>query len=138
MTERDELRTADLADQRPAEPARRDLDPVEETDPVEEIDLERRDDLTGRDDVIDRGDDVIDRRDDAVAPAERMAPDRAGAASTSAGPLLVSDDAEGFRARWNDIQNTPKDIEILVDYLLKQYRKRVWSRFSHLSRAAHG
>jgi hypothetical protein len=92
MTERDELRTADLADQRPAEPARRDPDPVEETD------LERRDDLTGRDDVIDRG-------DDAVAPAERMGPDGAGAASTSAGPLLVSDDAEGFRARWNDIQN---------------------------------
>jgi DGQHR domain-containing protein len=41
------------------------------------------------------------------------------------------------RRRWNDIQNTPKDIEILVDYLLNEYRKRVWSRSSHLSRAAN-
>jgi hypothetical protein len=40
------------------------------------------------------------------------------------------------RRRWNDIQNTPKDIELLVDYLLSEYRKRVWSRSSHLSQAA--
>jgi hypothetical protein len=34
----------------------------------------------------------------------------------------------GARRRWNEIQNTPKDIELLVDHLLEAYRKRVWSR----------
>jgi DGQHR domain-containing protein len=43
-----------------------------------------------------------------------------------------------MRRRWNDIQNTPKDIELLVDYLLGEYRTRVWSRSSHLSRASSG
>ena len=42
-----------------------------------------------------------------------------------------------IRRHWNDIQNTPKDIEVLVDYLLNEYRKRVWSRSSHLSQAAN-
>jgi DGQHR domain-containing protein len=34
----------------------------------------------------------------------------------------------GARRRWNEIQNTPKDIELLVDHLLDAYRTRVWSR----------
>ncbi|HJQ12914.1 MAG TPA: DGQHR domain-containing protein DpdB [Gemmatimonadaceae bacterium] len=42
-----------------------------------------------------------------------------------------------LRRRWNDIQNTPKDIELLVDHMLNEYRKRVWSRSSQLSRAAN-
>ena len=36
--------------------------------------------------------------------------------------------ASGARRRWNEIQNTPKDIELLVDHLLDAYRTRVWSR----------
>lgn len=35
------------------------------------------------------------------------------------------------RRHWNDVQNTPKDIELLVDYLLTEYHKRVWNRSSH-------
>ena len=42
------------------------------------------------------------------------------------------------RRRWNEIQNTPKDIEILVDYLLEEYRRKVWSRSAQLSRATNG
>lgn len=34
------------------------------------------------------------------------------------------------RRRWNEIQNTPKDIELLVDHLLDLYRIKVWNRAS--------
>jgi DGQHR domain-containing protein len=34
----------------------------------------------------------------------------------------------GMQRRWNELQNTPKDIILLGDYLLEQYRQRVWSR----------
>lgn len=33
----------------------------------------------------------------------------------------------GVQRRWNEIQNTPKDIGLLADYLLDEYRRRVWS-----------
>ena len=41
--------------------------------------------------------------------------------------------ASGTRRRWNEIQNTPKDIELLVDHLLDAYRTRVWSRTRHVA-----
>jgi DGQHR domain-containing protein len=34
----------------------------------------------------------------------------------------------GRQRKWNEIQNTPKDIELLANYLLTQYKSRVWSR----------
>lgn len=34
----------------------------------------------------------------------------------------------GIRRRWNELQNTPGDIQLLSDYLLTQYKTRVWSR----------
>lgn len=34
----------------------------------------------------------------------------------------------GVQRKWNDIQNTSKDIQLLSNYLLVQYRARVWSR----------
>jgi hypothetical protein len=34
-----------------------------------------------------------------------MAPDAGAAGTTTAGPLLAADDAEGYRARWTDVQN---------------------------------
>ncbi len=40
------------------------------------------------------------------------------------------------RRRWNEVQNTPKDIELLVDHLLNAYRVKVWSRTSTVT--AHG
>jgi DGQHR domain-containing protein len=34
----------------------------------------------------------------------------------------------GMRRRWNEIQNTPKDIQLLANYLLVQYKELVWDR----------
>lgn len=34
----------------------------------------------------------------------------------------------GLQRRWNEIQNTSKDIQLLANYLLHQYRLLVWSR----------
>jgi DGQHR domain-containing protein len=34
----------------------------------------------------------------------------------------------GRQRKWNEVQNTPKDIEVLANYLLTQYKSRVWSR----------
>jgi len=33
----------------------------------------------------------------------------------------------GQKRKWNEIQNTPKDIQMLSNYLLVQYKERVWS-----------
>ena len=33
----------------------------------------------------------------------------------------------GKQRKWNEIQNTSKDIQILSNYLLIQYKTRVWS-----------
>jgi DGQHR domain-containing protein len=41
--------------------------------------------------------------------------------------------ARRVRRRWNEIQNTPKDIEMLVEHLLNAYRTRVWNRSSSLT-----
>jgi DGQHR domain-containing protein len=30
--------------------------------------------------------------------------------------------------RWNDLQNTPRDIQVLTNYLLFEYKERVWSQ----------
>jgi len=32
----------------------------------------------------------------------------------------------GIRRKWNEIQNTPKDIQMLANHLLNQYRDLVW------------
>jgi DGQHR domain-containing protein len=34
----------------------------------------------------------------------------------------------GVTKKWNEIQNTPKDIQLLANYLLVQYRRLVWNR----------
>jgi hypothetical protein len=36
----------------------------------------------------------------------------------------------GRQRKWNEIQNTPKDIELLANYLLVQYKARVWSQMA--------
>lgn len=33
----------------------------------------------------------------------------------------------GSQIRWNDLQNTSKDVQLLTNYLLHQYKTRVWS-----------
>jgi DGQHR domain-containing protein len=34
----------------------------------------------------------------------------------------------GMQRRWNELQNTPRDIQLLANYLLVQYKERVWGR----------
>ncbi len=34
----------------------------------------------------------------------------------------------GQERKWNEVQNTPKDIQLLANHLLVQYRRLVWSR----------
>jgi hypothetical protein len=120
---REDLSTADLAAQQPTDTA--------PPDRTEAADLPAREDLRAdlsRDATVleDRAADVDPGRDPlrqdqdrstavdvdqeavpmpAGAPAVQAAPDSGTADTTSAtGPLLASDDTEGFRARWNDVQ----------------------------------
>lgn len=37
----------------------------------------------------------------------------------------------GVTKKWNEIQNTPKDIQLLANYLLIQYRCLVWNRHAN-------
>jgi hypothetical protein len=115
---RDDLSTADLADQRPRDTERSD-------DRVEEAELDshqgrdaKYDDHTPRDDHMPRDD--LRMGEDAVAdersPELRREPDEGetaapaaldgGTAGPDAGPLLASRDAESFRARWTDVQTS--------------------------------
>jgi hypothetical protein len=107
---REDLSTADLAGRQPtdtAPPERAAADDVQRRDPTD--DELRREDLTAderaRGTTVgeDRGPDWEPETTPVGAPAAQTAPDRGGAASPT-GPLLATEDAEGFRARWTDIQ----------------------------------
>lgn len=37
----------------------------------------------------------------------------------------------GVQRKWNEIQNTSKDIQLLTNYLLVQYKSLVWNRMAH-------
>jgi hypothetical protein len=37
----------------------------------------------------------------------------------------------GVVRKWNEVQNTPKDVQLLANYLLIQYQARVWRRPAH-------
>ena len=37
----------------------------------------------------------------------------------------------GVKRKWNEVQNTPKDIQMLANYLMVQYKALVWSRPSN-------
>jgi hypothetical protein len=133
MTERrDDLSTADLAAPQPTDPARPDR--AEEVDSGRRQHLaddpgrggRRQDDLAQGPAVVeDRSADVDPGRDPlrqgrgrstepgvdqdpaatpAATAAPRAASDSGPADTSSAGPLLASGDAEGFRARWTDVQ----------------------------------
>jgi DGQHR domain-containing protein len=40
------------------------------------------------------------------------------------------------RRKWNELQNTPKDIQLLTNYILYEYKARVWSKPLDLRRDA--
>ncbi|QDV37421.1 DGQHR domain-containing protein DpdB [Tautonia plasticadhaerens] len=43
----------------------------------------------------------------------------------------------GIQRKWNEIQNTPRDIQLLSNYLLVQYKARVWNRAAEENLLAH-
>jgi hypothetical protein len=118
MERREDLSTADLANQAPRET--REPDPADQVDPERE---RRDDDLRAGEDLRDREPGEVAREPvetgdripepaaepgwDAAPTEERAAAARSGqpASDAGAGPLLAPGDAEGFRAHWTDVQN---------------------------------
>jgi hypothetical protein len=117
MNERDEVRTADLADGRPGDtagpdPIDHEAGPETRDDPVR--DSSARDKLAQgpaatvhREDTTGWGGDPAREQDrpEVTSPRTPTAPDGDAAVGATAGPLLAADDAEAFRARWTDVQN---------------------------------
>jgi hypothetical protein len=116
---RDDLSTADLAGQQPAETEAPDT--ADELEPAGLADDDLARDEPAREDLprdeLTRED--LPREDLPEEPAaeaevdqgpgpvhvEAAAGDEAVPRTASAGSLLADDDAEGFRARWTDVQN---------------------------------
>jgi hypothetical protein len=112
MERHEELRTADFANPPPRE--------ARESD---QADLDRVDEEHRGDDPRDRESDELERDpvetgdrirepaaepgSDATQPEQQReaTPSLQPASDAGAGPLLASGDAEGFRARWTDVQN---------------------------------
>jgi hypothetical protein len=138
---RDDLSTADLAAQRPTDttpPDRAAAADVQRRDPPDE-EL-RRQDLPS--DRASRGATVVeDRRPDQEAPttpvdAPAAAAARDGTAGTASttGPLLATEDAEGFRARWTDIQtgfvDAPRRAVEQADALVAELMQHLATTFA--------
>jgi hypothetical protein len=139
---RDDLSTADLADQRPAEPApagRDEAASVEADDRAAAPATERaRAELAG-----DRAaaDDAAAARDPlrqepagaAVAAGDQQQPPPAAAAGAG-GALLDSQDAEAFRARWTDVQNgfvdSPRQAVEQADALVAEVMQHLARTFA--------
>jgi hypothetical protein len=150
---RDDLSTADLAAQQPA-------DTVEPERSVDADDFRRRDvadDEFARQDAgdfarQDPGDDerlrdttVVEERRPDLEPAATpngdvaavAAPDGGTVGTTSApttGPLLDSQDAEGFRARWTDVQtgfvDAPRKAVEQADALVAELMQHLATTFA--------
>jgi hypothetical protein len=147
---RDELSTADLAGQRPTTTERPD-------DRVDDADLDSRQGTLTDDREPDTP--VADER--AEAAAEERAPERVPEAATDAepgldrprvddgqpqtsaataaagsatGPLLGSSDAEGFRARWTDVQtgfvDAPREAVERADGLVAEVMQHLAKTFA--------
>jgi hypothetical protein len=107
----DDLSTADLAAQRPTDTA-----PPDRTGPADAQRRDPTDDELRREDLPADGGSrattmVQDRHPDQEptttlvdTPAPQAARDATATTASTTGPLLATKDAEGFRARWTDIQ----------------------------------
>jgi hypothetical protein len=148
---RDDLSTADLAAPQPAPQAA--PQPTEEPAPPDRssaADIQRsdptNDELRREELAADEGAHgttvVEDRRPDqeavtapAGAPATQAAPDRGTAATASTtGSLLATEDAEGFRARWTDIQtgfvDAPRQAVEQADALVAELMQHLARTFA--------
>jgi hypothetical protein len=162
---REELSTADLADQPPRDAPRQDR---REAADVERGEEPMRDDLgQGPTAAGDRpaegapetmlGQDVPQREEGR--PAETATADRGpapapagagtaepthdlGAASTATGPLLTAKDAEAFRARWTDIQtgfvDAPRQAVEQADGLVAEVMQHLARTFADERRRLEG
>jgi hypothetical protein len=139
---REDLSTADLAGQQPADTAPPDRAAAADTQRRDPTDEElRREDLSS--DERSPGTAVReDRRRDrepattpARTPAAQAAPDSDTAGTASAtGPLLAAEDAEGFRARWTDIQtgfvDAPRQAVEQADALVAELMQHLARTFA--------
>jgi hypothetical protein len=137
---RDNLSTADLADDRPSDTERpRDTDWSHDT--------ERPSDTERHVGHADEGAGLDNSRDDSarddLMPGEREAPvagnlgsgATAGTATSGAtGPLMASGDAEGFRARWTDVQtgfvDEPRQAVERADSLVAEVMQHLAKTFA--------
>jgi hypothetical protein len=139
---REDLSTADLAGQQPADTAPPDRAAAADTQRRDPTDEElRREELAS--DERSPGTAVReDRRRDrepattpAGTPAAQAAPDSDTAGTASAtGPLLAAEDAEGFRARWTDIQtgfvDAPRQAVEQADALVAELMQHLARTFA--------
>jgi hypothetical protein len=157
---REDLSTAGLAGSKPRDPARADLTEAADHERQDRgPDDMARDDLVPspartEDRAPDRAPDAeLDRdrlqqddrtnegaRDREPAPAAvgepsaTMAPDAGATGATTAGPLLAADDAEGFRARWTDVQtgfvDAPRQAVERADELVAEVMQHLARTFA--------
>jgi hypothetical protein len=138
---REDLSTADLAGQQPTDTAPPDRAAVP--------DVQRRDpgdDELGREDLAaeERSRDTTmaeDRRPNQEpaaapvgAPDAQTAPDLGSGGTATTGPLLAAEDAEGFRARWTDVQtgfvDAPRRAVEQADALVAELMQHLASTFA--------
>lgn len=72
---------------------------------------------------------IADRlRKKSVASAAEFAADLAGIREVCRWTEGYWDFGPGQQKKWNELQNTPRDVQLLANYLLHEYKQRVWSR----------
>ena len=137
----DDLSTADLAAQRPTDttpPDRAAAADAQRRDPTD--DELSREDLPA--DVVARGEDGVEgQRPDREppttpvdAPAAQAAQDGTAGTASTTGPLLATEDAEGFRAHWTDIQtgfvDAPRRAVEQADALVAELMQHLAATFA--------
>jgi hypothetical protein len=135
---REDLSTADLAGQQPADTAPPDRAAAADTQRRDPTDEELRgEDLSSaeRSPGTAVREDRRRDREPATTPAAQAAPDSDTAGTASAtGPLLAAEDAEGFRARWTDIQtgfvDAPRQAVEQADALVAELMQHLARTFA--------
>jgi hypothetical protein len=131
MTDRDELSTADLASPQPGDAAHRHAqdrdadagDVGREPSPPEDSPDARPGDTSGADD-----------RPAGTEPGDDVPLARGAGGTSTAGPLLAARDAEGFRARWTDVQtafvDSPRQSVEQADALVAEVMQHLAKTFA--------
>jgi hypothetical protein len=131
MTDRDELSTADLASQQPSDaPARhaqdRDADPGHAD--REQLSAEVSSDARPSDTM------GADDRTVGTEPGGDVPASPGPGGTSTAGPLLAARDAEGFRARWTDVQtafvDSPRQSVEQADALVAEVMQHLAKTFA--------